>query len=236
MKKICKVILAAAAIAALAAPAMAAPGDLKLKVRDDGNTADVFTVSNTGTVVGAKLGMGTGSPQTPIHLNLPSALGVTYPVGTLLYSTASGFSLSTQDNTPAADLVAADGTNTTGFRGAIRGVRSRGTLAVPSAAAAEDLVFSLIGGVYDGGAVRNTADINFTVDGAVSSNVAPQRISFRTRTGGTGVYVERLTIKNDGKIIFGSAGIPVFADNTAAASLAAGTVYRTSTGVLMIKF
>ena len=30
--------------------------------------------------------------------------------------------------------------------------------------------------------------------------------------------------------------LPVYADNTAAASLAAGTLYRTSTGVLMVKY
>jgi len=236
MNKFCKVLLAAAVVAALAAPAMAVPGDVKLKVRDDGNTADVFTVDNTGKVIGSKLGMGTSTPQTPLHLNLPSALGVTYPVGSTLYSVSTGFSMSTQDNSPALDLATADGTLTAGFRGSLRGVRSRGSLAVPAAAGDGDLVMSVIGGIYDGAVVRNTADINFTVDGAVASNVAPQRISFRTRTGGAGAYFERLTIKNDGKIILHSTAMPVYADNTAAASLTAGTLYRTPTGVLMMKY
>jgi len=47
MNKFCKVLLAAAAMAALAAPAMAAN---KLIVRNATNTADVFTVDDTGAI------------------------------------------------------------------------------------------------------------------------------------------------------------------------------------------
>lgn len=237
MKMMVKVLLTAAAIAALAAPALAAPGDVKLIVRNDADSANAFQVDNNGTILGAKLAMGTTVPQAPLHLNLPTALGVSVSAGTALYNVSTGFAMSTQDNSPALDLTAADGTGTAGFRGAIRGVRSRGTLAVPAAAALNDVVLSLLGGVYDGGAVRNTADISMMVDGAVSSTIAPQRISFRTKVGGGLVaFTEHLTIKNDGKILLNTTILPVYADNTAAASLAAGTIYRTATGTLMVKY
>ena len=46
-------------------------------------------------------------------------------------------------------------------------------------------------------------------------------------------WVKRYTIKNDGNIIMHS--IPTFADNTAAASLDVGSIYKTATGELRIK-
>jgi hypothetical protein len=233
MKQVVRIILAAVAVAALAVPAMAAPGDLKLKVRDDGNTADVFSVDNLGTVIGSKLGMGTSTPQVPLHLNSGTA-----PVGTVLYNASTSLGLTRQDGSVAADFTVADGTATAGKRGSLRGVRARGTLAVPAVPVLDDQVFSVIGGVWTGTQVLNSADMTFKIDGTVGEPggvaTAPQRIVFSTRNGGAGAYIERLVIKNDGKIIIPT--IPVFADNTAAASLATGTLYRTSTGVLMIKF
>jgi hypothetical protein len=240
MKKICKVILAAAAMVALAVPVMAVPVN-KLIVKDSGGANTVFNVDDSGTVTGAKLGVGTTSPYGPIHLNLATGLtglGAPAPVGTLLYNSAMGFIGSTQDNAAGAAFVVADNTATAGLRGNISGVRARGSLLVPTAPLVNDLVFSIIGTVYDGGALRNTADINFTVDGTVSSNIAPQRISFRTRTNGTGAYFERLTIKNDGKLLVDPTAMPVYADNATATTggLAAGSLYRTSTGVLMMRY
>lgn len=236
MKQVVRIILAAAALAALAVPAMAAPGDVKLIVKNDGGTADVFKVDNNGIVLGAKLGMGTTAPQVPIHLHLPTALGAVVPAGTSLYSTATGFSASTQDNSASADFVVSDGTATAGMRGVIRGVRSRGTLAAPTVPLTDDMVVSLIGGIWDGTKVWNTADITFKVDGPVATSAAPQRIVFSTRNNGAGAYIERLVVKNNGNVIVGLAGVPIYADNTAAASLATGTLYRTATGTLMIKY
>jgi len=231
MNKFCKILLAAAAVTALAAPAMAAD---KLIVKDAAGTTDVFKVTDAGNVTATgKVGVGLASPFVNFHLHVP---GPATPAGTLLYNVSSPFTADNQNTSVLADFVVADATATAGNRGAIRGIRSRGSLEVPTVPLQGDLVLSIIGAIWDGAVVRNTADINFAVDGAVSSNVAPQSIAFRTRTGGAGAYFDRLTIKNDGKIILGTAGIPVFADNTAAASLAAGTLYRTATGVLMIKF
>ncbi len=158
------------------------------------------TMSTKMTILGnGNVGIGTTSPATLAHVNLSSAA-----VGTALYSSNSALTLSNQDNSVSADYVVADGTATPGYRGVIRGIRARGTLASPTVPVLNDIVFSVLGGIYDGASVLNTAAVDLKVDGTVSSGVAPQRISFSTKTGGSGGFVERLTIKNDGLIGIGT--------------------------------
>ena len=194
LRRLSRTMATVVALSALVVVSQAGAAD-KLVVKGVDGTTDVFKVDDVGTFSGNKLGVGTATPFTKIHLHVGTA-----PIGASLYATNTAFTGSSQNDSVLSDFVVADGTATAGFRGAVRSVRARGTLQAPTAPAVDDLVFSLIGGIWDGAAVRNTADINFTVDGAVSSNIAPQRISFRTRTGGAGNYFERLTIKNDGKI------------------------------------
>jgi len=240
MNKFCKMLLAAAAMMALAAPAMAAD---KLVVKDSAGATNVFTIDDTGAAVGMKFGanLGGGTPKAPIHLNLNTGAGVTPPIGTTLYSAATGFALSTQDNSPSADFITADGLGIAGYRGMLRGVRSRGTLAAPTIPSVDDYVMSVLGAVWTGQRIWNTADIAIKVDGTVSDGgttataAGPTRITFSTRPLGTTWY-ERMAIKSDGKIIIGVTAMPVYENNAAAASLAAGTLYRTSAGVLMIKY
>ncbi len=218
----------------------------KLVVKD-ATSAEVFKVDDTGTVTGKKLAVGTTTPQVPLHINLPSVLGVLPDVGTGLYSISTGATLSTQNNSSALDLTVADESGVAGYRGTVRGVRARGSLLSPTAPAENDFVFSIIGGVWDGLLVRNNAEINLIVDGPVSPGVAPVRISFRTRTGGVGGYTEKMTIKNDGKVGIGApnptsklqvVGLPVYEDNAEATAggLTAGAFYRTATGVLMVAY
>jgi hypothetical protein len=66
MNRICRVILAAAAVAALAAPAMGAD---KLIVRNDANSADVLKVNGAGTVK-----IGSGTVATPSKLDVTEAI------------------------------------------------------------------------------------------------------------------------------------------------------------------
>lgn len=68
MKGICKVLLAAAAIAALAAPAIAAD---KLIVKDAAGTNTVFKVTDTGAAT-----IGTGTVATPSKLDVSESLTV----------------------------------------------------------------------------------------------------------------------------------------------------------------
>ena len=207
----------------------------------------VFSVDDEGTVSAFKLGMGTSNPQAPLHLNLPDQLGVTPDAGTALYNVSTGFALSTYNNSPAFDMTTADDQGIGGYRGAIRGVRARGTLANPLAAGAEDKVLSVLAGVYDGTSVLNNADMSYIVDGPVSTGVAPVRISFRQKLGGSGPWVETMTIKSNGNVGIGEtnptshlqvAGLPVYADNATAtaAGLTPGAFYRTSAGVLMVVY
>jgi len=208
LRKLCVTIASAAALSALVMVSVAGAAD-KLIVNNSGGSA-VFKVDDTGTVIGNKLGMGTTTPQAPLHLNLPTVLGVTPLVGTALYNVSTGFALSTQDNSPAADFTVADGTGTAGYRGTLRGVRSRGSLQSPSIPLTDDYVFSVLGGVYTGGRVWNAADISMKVDGSVSEGASPPdtvsspvRITFNTRPYGWNWY-ERMTIKSDGKVGIGA--------------------------------
>lgn len=198
MRKMIAQMAAVLAVAALSAGTAVAAD--KLTVKDATGTNTVFKVDDTGVIAGKKLAMGTDTPQSAIHLNWPDPSGSYWPVGTALYNNSTGFVMSTQNNSAQLDVTAADNTGTAGYRGIIRGVRSRGTLTAPLAAAENDQVLSLLAGVYDGTAVRNNAQVSFYVDGPVSTGVAPVRIGFATRTGGSGTMTEKLTIKNDGKI------------------------------------
>jgi len=201
MRKMIAQMAAVLAVAALSAGTAVAAD--KLTVKDATGTNTVFKVDDTGVVAGKKLAMGTDTPQSAIHLNWPDTVGTYWPVGTALYSVSTGFVISTQNNSPALDLTAADNTGTAGYRGTFRGVRSRGTLTAPLAAAENDQVLSLIAGVYDGTAVRNTAQVTFAVDGPVATNVAPVRIALSTKPSGSTWY-ERLTIKSGGNVGIGA--------------------------------
>ena len=240
-----KYALCAALLAMTVAPVTSFAAD-KLVVKDAGGENTVFAVDDTGTATGNKLGMGTKTPRAPLHLNLgDAATGTLHPVGTLLYPATVGTLMSTQDNSLAFDLTVAS--QNMGYRGAIRGVKARGTLESPTAPMANDYLFSIMGSVWDGAAIQNTAMMSFLADGAVSPGVAPVRISIMSKTGGAGTWYERMTIKNDGKVginnpnpssIFHVSGLPVYEDNTEAitAGLTPGAFYRTSQGVLMVAF
>jgi Chaperone of endosialidase len=166
----------------------------KLIVKDSSNNTK-FVVMDDGFT-----GIGTATPQNELHLNLSAAAA-----GTALYSSNAAMAVSNDSNSVIMDGIVADNTGTSGYRAALRGVRARGTLAAPIVPQTNDYVFSLIGGVYDGAAVRNPANISFIVDGAVSSNVTPERISFSTSTNGTGYPVERMTVKNNGFVGIGTS-------------------------------
>jgi hypothetical protein len=93
------------------------------------------------------------------------------------------------------------------YRGVIKGVRSRGTVGSPSVPSVDDSVFSILGAIYDGIDTEGTAQIDFIVDGSVSSDVAPQRIAFMTSATTGLARVERLQIKSNGDIIINDTGV-----------------------------
>ena len=80
--------------------------------------------------------------------------------------------------------------------------RARGTIASPAVPLMGDGVFEFLGRIYDGNNMKATAGMQFTVDGVVSDEVAPQRIDFLT--GNAASRISRMTIKSDGKIGIGN--------------------------------
>lgn len=93
--------------------------------------------------------------------------------------------------------------------------RSRGTLASPTAITNGDIIgeFSFKG--YDGTTIVTPGRLTGYVDGTVSANTIPIRLSFETSTGTDANRKERLQIKNNGSIIinpnsdFGTTVIPL---------------------------
>jgi hypothetical protein len=246
-----KKVLLAVAVAAMMVASQAGAAD-KLIVQDATGTNTVFKVDDAGTVTGVKLGMGTSTPQVPLHLNINTTFGV----GTSLYDPSSGLAVTRGDGSAAADLITADSTAIAGKRPIMRGIRARGSLVSPTAPAVNDQVFSLLGAVWTGARVYNTADITMKVDGTISdlglvadptgaSISAPARITFSTRSGLT--WTERMTVKSDGKVginqpsptsILHVSGLVTYTSNAnaIAAGLTAGAFYTDGVGNVKVVY
>ncbi len=154
----------------------------------DSNTLSIDATNN-------RVGFGTSTPNAKLHV---SAAGDA--VSSAL-STSDYIMLSSQSDAPGFSMVASSATAAN--RGVIKGVRSRGTLGSPTVPSNNDYVFTIGGAIYDGADTELTAAIDFYVDGTVSSNVAPQRISFVTGATNSASRTERMVIKNNGNIGIG---------------------------------
>jgi hypothetical protein len=89
----------------------------------------------------------------------------------------------------------------------------------------------------DGASIDSlAAEIRASVDGTPGTNDMPGRLVFSTTADGASSPTERMRIKSNGTINF--SNVATYADNAAAIAggLAAGDVYRTSTGQLMIRY
>jgi hypothetical protein len=94
--------------------------------------------------------------------------------------------------------------NTADQRGILQFRKSRGTLSSPTALQNNDTIASFSSGGYSGSATVFSSQIDFLVDGTVTSTDVPQRISFVT--GSTAANrTERLTIKSDGNVGIGTS-------------------------------
>jgi len=183
MKQVVRIILAAAAVAALAVPAMA---ENKLIVKNAGATADVFTVDDTGVVTAKKTGLGLSvglSPAAPFHLV------------DLTNAAARGVIVGQHDASAAAANVI--------FR------KSKGTDAVPAPVAQNDFIAAFHGNVWDGAKYVTTATVNYFMDGPVTTTSAPQAIIFSTGVNGNGSAdpgnkTERLRVTSSGNVVIGN--------------------------------
>lgn len=194
MKKMVKVILAAAAVVALAVPAMAAD---KLIVKDV-NGRDAFIVNDTGTMTGQywdgskfvvnnyfspstkKYGFGTSTPRTSLHVVEEAA---------------------------TADRGLTIAQHTTGAQSASIAIyRSRGTEANPTLLALNDNVAAFHMMPYDGNpwtppalpVYAASATLAWQVDGVPSVGSIPVAVQFFTGSGGV-TRLERFRISSNGR-------------------------------------
>jgi hypothetical protein len=161
-----------------------------------GNLITTGRLDATGNVTGGNLqvsgNVGIGTANTSAPLTLAYTAGT--PNANLLTTDAAIITA----NATAPGLAFVVAGTTSGHRGVFKGTRSRGTLESPLVPQANDAVVTLLGAIYDGTTTRATAGIELTVDGSVSSGVAPQRIAMLT--GNTNTRLERLSIYGNGVV------------------------------------
>ncbi len=200
MKKICKVMLAAAAVVALAVPAMGAD---KLIVKNAGGTADVFKVSDTGVVTTPgltiaadgqmsasnlmfkpatkKFGFGTTNPLTSLHISEPTA---PFDRGLTISQYAAGGAAAIINIKKASGTEAAPGVPGSGANiGAFHALAYDGNIDIANS-----------------GGYTASASLIFTLDpGTYSQGNAPMNINFWTGAN-QNVKLERMRIASDGRL------------------------------------
>lgn len=129
--------------------------------------------------------------------------------------------IAAEGTAPGASIVSAG--SSSGHRAVFKGVRSRGTLAIPTVPSTDDDVVSILGSIYDGSTTQGTGMIGVLVDGSVSAGVAPARIVFYTSATSGAARAARMTIKSDGKVGIGTT-----------APIAALHIIQATTGAFVI--
>lgn len=152
----------------------------------DGNiitNVNILYVTNvlyaTNAIIGSQMGVGITNPTAGIQFRVSKDGNTMVPA----LITTDGI-ICSGDNTYPGITTVASTLSSTSYRGVFKGVKCRGTLAEPLAVENADLVVDLLGGAYDGYAVRNNGAFVLTVDGTVASNVVPMRAEIWTSTGG----------------------------------------------------
>ncbi len=156
-----------------------------------GTPVEHFRITNAGNV-----GIGTTDPVGNLHISDGNS------VNTSLITTDFAI-ISAQNTSPGFSIVSASSLSS-GNRAVFKGVRARGTLSSPLVPNTNDDVLTFLGSIYDGVDTEGTAGVFFKVDGNVSSDVAPQRISFTTSETTANNRIERLVIKSNGKVGIGT--------------------------------
>lgn len=189
MKKMVKVILAAAAVVALAVPAMAAE---KLIVKNAAGTANVFTATDNGW-----LGLG-ATPDRPMFIDANS---------NTLAAGNSSMVVTGEKNMERFELRSFRAA-TQGPQPTFQGMAARGTTAAPEAVINNTNLFSLIGFGWNGTAYGGTdpaansgaALIGMYASETHSTTAKGAYIAFQTTKNTTITRNEKLRINGDGSI------------------------------------
>ena len=164
----------------------------------DGGSAEDLLFEHNGDVPfmisdDNKVGIGTDNPRSKLHI---SEDGVDLHAN-VLTGTAPTMLLTGGGQNIISTIIQASSSATQ--RPILQFRKARGTLSSPLPVVNGDQLASFGPGGYSGSSMIFTSMIDFYVDGAVTSTVVPQRISFVTGTT-EGNRTERLVIKSDGKI------------------------------------
>lgn len=155
-----------------------------------------LSITNSGnsalTIPNSRIGIGLTNPQAPLQIAYTSGV----PDPNLISSDA--FIVTANNTAPGFSFVVAS--NNGGHRGVFKSTRAGGTLDSPTIPANNSAVFSLLGAIYDGSTNQATANIQMDVDGTVSTDTAPQRISFWTGTTTGGSRTEKMRISATGNV------------------------------------
>lgn len=183
------------------------------------------------------VGIGTSAPATKLHISDGNAVNASFLAAADLQV------ISKQSGAPGFMFAVASTSATD--RGVFKAVKSRGTLASPTATAIGDNTFSLLGAAYDGAAFRATAGVTMIVDTTPVNNTSVgQAVIFET---GTTARAEKMRIASSGNVGIGvtaptqgklvinapSAGNNrnvVFEQSVAGAAQTNDIVWRSSTG------
>ncbi len=144
-----------------------------------------------------RLGIGTAAPVVKTQISYDGST----PASALYNATADALLITNSGAGAQIRVVAAGGASGAG----LLGLFSRGTLASPTAVAVNDTMISLVGQGYDGAARRSSAEIDFNVDGSVSSGIVPGRLTLWT-TNTSGTLAERMRIDSSGNVGIGTTG------------------------------
>jgi len=175
-------------------------------------TTSLANVSYTGTLTGGTGILNIGSGQIYKDANGNIGIGSSSPIADLhiaytegspntsLYTT-DALIISANNTAPGINIISSG--NSSGYRGVFKATRCRGSLENPTVPLINDFSLSILGAIYDGTSNFSTAAINIEVDGSVSSNVCPQRITFYTGEGAS--RIERLRVDSSGKVGIGTS-------------------------------
>jgi len=115
----------------------------------------------------------------------------------------------------------------TTHHGSFNGYRYRGTEASPSIVADGDILSSYIGAGYDGSALRQSARIDYKVDGTPGANDMPGKITFSTSNDGAGATSEKMVIDSSGNVGIGTSNPSSLLHVVHSASGSATTIEKT---------
>ncbi|MFC4740006.1 hypothetical protein ACFO3U_08365 [Flavobacterium ponti] len=201
----------------------------------DGSTFNVNAVDN-------RVGIGTLTPSRNLHVGGTAYIGVS----TFTPTSNARFNVVSEGGTNFTMEIdhfgngAGDAGSTLRLRGA------RGTSAAPTAIVAGNDLGSIRFSGHDGANfLGSSASIAAVAEENFTSNSYATGIRLMTLPSGSAIVQERMRITSSGSVGIGTTtpgsklavvGLPVYADNTAAAALSIGDFYRTSTGVVMVKY